>query len=415
MSGTTSKTETTITSAVESDNAGTSPFVSDSLYEQLLAAATKSAFKGSGWGSFNATWQTVMTRYDRFGINPIPPNHEVAGLTFITRPKLNLSGTSLKQDRILGMFNTVDPDSFMFAIRAMLDTKWSRSPNIAGLARVSPFMASDSPFIIPLTNSLMSISGFPDFILDTETTSGGFYGEDQAFVRGSEMNMKAIDIELTFRDIQGGIIAAIFILWTRYMALVARGNVVAYPEDIVDRRINYSCSIYRFVLDPSMRFITKWAKCTGCFPQSFPIGNFFNIGEREHYLHASEQFSIPFKVNNFEAMDPMILREFNKVTLAFCPDLLSTSTTNAGVLERIPAPPSAENNFQGIPYINTGISGCNELMWLCNPDELEDPTAALIKQITAAVSVPPDIKTGSLNSSVLNASIATPATNTSTT
>ena len=364
----------------------TNSLVSDELYSQLLVAASASSFRNSGWGINTSMWETVMSGHDRFGINPIPPNHEVVGLTFITRPKLNLTSTSLKQDRVLSTFDTTDPDSLMFALRCYLDTKFSRGL-VAREAALCPFFADDSPFILPLCNSIESISGFPDFIIDTETTSGGFFGEDIAFARGSEMNYKAFDIEVGCRDIQGGIIAALFLLWERYIALVAKGYTTAYPEDIIARRINYTCSIYRFVLDPSLRYITKWAKATGCFPQSFPIGNFFNFDRGQHYIHASENFSIPFKVNVFEAMDPIILREFNSLILEFSPSLLQTDAAGNVTTTRSNAPPSAQYNFCGIPLVDTW-SGTNELLWLCEQDELEDPTETIIRQITDSITAP---------------------------
>lgn len=367
-----------------------SPLITDDQYTQLLDAVTESTFRGSGMGSFRSSWEAVMSRYDRFGIRPVPANHEVKGLTFITRPKLNLTSTSLKQDRVLSCFDSNDSKNLMFAIRMYMDFKLSRSNLYAGIAHDCPWFADDSPFIVPLINSIRTLSGSPDFIIDSETTAGGFYGEDLSFARGSEMNMKAFDIELSFMDFQGGIVAAIFILWTRYIANVARGIQTAYPEDIISRRINYTCSIYRLILDPSMRVVTKWAKYTGCFPQSLPLGNFFNIASpTDHYIRASEEFSIPFRCNVFEAMDPIILQEFNMAVKDFCPNI---DAATGGTLQRIPAPPSAEHNFAGIPYIDTG-SGVNELMWLCQPEELENPAETVLRQILSGIKIPADDNT----------------------
>ncbi len=361
------------------------PVIPQNLIDALNEAALESSFRSSGAGSFSSIWQTVTSRIDRFSYNPMPPNHEVAGLTFITRPKLNLRTTSLRHDRIMSTLDTVDPISLPFSIRCYLDSNFSKWNLVQNLVQNSPFVNSDVPFIVPLGNTLHSIDGWPSFSVDSETTTGGFYGEDQTFARGSDMNMRSYDFTLTFRDFQGGYIMALFLYWVRYIALVTRGMMTAYPEDIYARRLCYTCSIYRFVLDPSRRFITKWAKATGCYPNSVPIGNCFDIGERESYLHASERFSIPFTVNNVEMMDPIIFQDFNTIVSRYC---------NVFGDERTATTVTGENNFAGVPYIDT-VSGTNELKFMALPEELENPTDTIMRQIrnqvmaqTATSSIP---------------------------
>lgn len=373
MSGTTGSSTPTF----RSQTSNVTP-VPDEVQTQLYAAALESSFRNSGAGSFTSMWQTILSRIDRFGYNPMPPNHEVAGLTFITKPKLNLMTSSLRQDRIMTTLDTVDPISLPFSIRCYLDSRLSQGNFQGGqaykdFAAKCPFFNSDLPFIIPLTNCLQSITGFPDFNIDVESMEGGFFGEDQTFAAGSDMNKKSFDLSLTFRDIQGGYIMALFIYWTRYIALVKLGLMLAYPEDIYERRINYTCSIYRLILDPSRRYVVKWAKATGCFPKSVPIGNIFNIAERENYLHASSQFTIPFQANKVEYMDPINFREFNSIITKY-------AGTNWAA-NRSVSPVAANSNFAGIPHINTKPGGLNELQFWCLPEELADPFQTTLSSI----------------------------------
>ncbi len=348
------------------------------LTQQLYDAVTESAFRSSGAGSFSAMWQAVLSRIDRYGYNPMPPNNEVAGLTFITRPKLNLTTANLRQDRVMATLDTIDPTSLPFSIRCYLDTTFASRNVINDIAINCPFFNSDLPFIVPLTNCLQTISGFPDFNIDVETTDGGFFGEDQTFAKGSDMNMKSSQFTLTFRDIQGGYLMALFIYWTRYIAMVTRGTMLSYPDDIVNRRYGYTCSIYRFILDPSRRFVTKWAKATGCIPTSVPIGNVFNINERENYLFASSQITIPFQVNAVEYMDPIIFRDFNYII-----DKFAGNNWRNG---RTASLNTASNNFTGIPYMNMQPTGANELQFWALPEELTDPFQATIQSISTKIS-----------------------------
>jgi len=346
--------------------------------QQLYDAVTQQSFYQSGSGSYLSQYQTLLSQYDRFGINPMLPNHEVVGYTFITRPKLNFSTPSLRQDRILSMLDTVDTNSLQFAMRCYLDTYYTKRPDIQPLALKSPFFNIESPFLIPLTNNLVSVSGWPDPVLDTETTDGGFYSEDMTMVKGSDRLNRTYDITLSFRDIQGGFIIAMLWMWIHYIELVVRGDTIAYPEDIAARRINYSCSIYRFVMDPSRQFITKWSKATGCFPRSLPLGNIFNFGERENYIHSAAQYSVPFTANKVEIMDPIIFRDFNTIVRRYAP-----YTGQAGAVK---APVFAHNNYMGAPYIDT-LSGYNQLNFLLPPGtNLTNPFAAQVQSLAAQQS-----------------------------
>lgn len=348
------------------------PGVTQKDIAELLEVSTEQAFRASGLGSYRGAVQTITSQFDRFGGIHMMPNTEKAGLTFITRPKLNLTTQSLRQHTVMATMDTEDPQSLPFSIRCQLDT------NFAGLisesaATLSPFVNNESPFIIPLTNTLQSITGWPDIVLDTETTEGGFYSEDQTFVKGFDFLNRSYDLTLTFRDIQGGYVMALLLYWMYWIGLVTRGLVTAYPEDIAARRLCYTCSIYRFVLDPSMRTVVKYAKATGCFPKSLPIGNSFNVAEREAFLSSNLMFSIPFQVNHVEYMDPMTLADFNTLVDRFKPDrsgLVKTSMI-------------AEHNFTGLPRINPTN---NELEWWAYPEELENAIDSTLDDIRNRVT-----------------------------
>lgn len=354
------------------------PGLDNADMRRLYQAVVEQSYMHAGMGSAYSTFQTKLSQIDRFNANAVMPNHEVAGLTFITRPKLCLATPNLRTDRILATLATMEPISFPFAIRCLLDTKFARRPDIADLAAICPFLNDRSPFLTPLTNCLQNFSGVPDFALDTETTDAGFFGQDLTFATGSDFGQKSYDVTLTFTELQGGFIFALLYIWALYIGLVKLGRSVAYPEDIAARRMCYTSSIYRFVLDPSRRYITKWKKLTGCFPKALPDGSFFNIGDRESFLSSTAQFSVPFVVNHASMTnDPIVLQEFNTLVSRFCPDL---RTGEYVVARNVP-----EHNFAGMPYIDTE-AGLNELKFLCRPEELQDPTTSVFADIRARVA-----------------------------
>lgn len=350
--------------------------------KKIYQAMNESASQGAGAGSFYGQYQSVLRGIDRFGYNPLPMNSELTGLTFITRPKLNLSTSSLRQDRTLASLDTTDGTSIAFMIRCLLDTAFGSREDMSGTAHSSPLLDQRNPFIPVLTNCIRGMSGWPDPVLDTETTDGGFHSEDLTFAKGSDRLSRSYDLTLTFREIQGGIILALLYIWIKFIDLVTKGNVVAYAEDIYEHRLCYTCSIYRFVLDPSTRVITKWAKATGCFPKSVPLGAAFNINEGEAIISSMASYSVPFQVNKIEYMDPIIFSDFNRLVGRACPDIKRKGSM-------VETEAIAEHNFKGIPYIDAE-GGLNELKFyeyaanLVNP--LEDTMSQITDKLKAAES-----------------------------
>ena len=370
-------------------------------FQRLLEAGLETSFQSSANGSYFGMYQTALSRFDRFGQNHFMPNTEKAGMTFITRPKLNLSTASLRQDAIMSTLATLDSTSIPFSIRCYLDSEFATRGPGREFAEDSPFVANNTPFILPLTNCLISISGYPDPVLDTETTEGGFFSEDQTFAKGSDFLRRSYDLSLTFKDIQGGYVLALFYYWIWYISLVTNGIVTAYPEDIDERVLCYTCSIYRFLLDPTLKYITKWSKATGSFPKSVPMGNSFNFSEREAFISANMMFTIPFQVNKFEYMNPMVFYDFNTIMEEYAGqnyynNAIDYSTVNERDLidqgkdpydylpSRFFAPNDAEYNYRGIPWIDTA-RGMNELKWVVNKKEIDNSFNILFNDLSRTI------------------------------
>lgn len=301
--------------------------------------------KSTGDGSYNNQIQNWFSRMDRFGRNTMPANAVHSGMTFITRPCLNLTSASLRQSRVLTPLDTTNPRSTAFAIRCLLDTKFQR--NNIDIVNNSPLLDPYNPFFIPLCKGLSSISGFPDVVIQTTTTEGGFHSEDLTTALGSDQLNKSYDLSLQFKDIPNGPILSIFLSWCDYIQHVTKGTTVAYKEHIDARQLNYTVSIYRFLLDPTRRFITHYAKASTAFPKSVPMGAIANMNENELYVEAAKNITIPFSVNKVEYNDYGIIMDFNRLVEKYCPHVAESET-----LAAIPI-----NNYSGIPYIETGKHG----------------------------------------------------------
>lgn len=329
----------------------------------------------SGFGGQGNIIQNFLSRLDRHGTVLTPLNSMNKGYTFITRPRLNLTSGNLKQHPVLSTLNSLEPQSVPFMIRGLLDTRLSKgeplfrsiasdyqsraeAENFRTLAEKSGLLDIYNPFLTPLCNGLKGISGFPDFTINEETTEGDFHSGDFTFIKGGDMNNKTQELSLEFRDIQGSIILSIIYYWCLYMALQAKGVVMSYQDDIYEQRLNYTVSIYRFVMDTTRQQILWWSKATGCFPKSAPVGALFNITQGEPMITSAMNFSIPFVANKVEYNDPGILLDFNRLMRRYALGIdyqVNDDTSASQHLEWTPIDDtdyrSASANFIGLPYI----------------------------------------------------------------
>lgn len=357
-------------------------FISSDMFKKYTQKILDESYRISGQGRQGNVMQNFLSRLDRHGTAFVPLNAMNYGYTFITRPRLNLAGGNLRQHPVMSTLYSTVENSVPFMIRALLDTKLCNNQPLFRTggktakkiydkeafefsikAAQSGLVDVRNPFLTPLCNGLLGISGFPDFNIETETTEGDFHSGDYTFVKGSDMNNRTQELSLEFRDVQGSIILSILFYWCLTMALQAKGVMIPYPDDIYEQRLNYTVSIYRFITDPTRKNILWWAKATGCYPKSVPIGALFNVQQSEIMISSAMNFSIPFVANDVKVNDPGILMDFNRLMQSYC-DTIDNDDIYSELEDGL------QYNFMGLPYIKTTNTGLR-LVWKTS-DYLED-------------------------------------------
>lgn len=321
-------------------------------------AAHELAIRFGGGGDINLQIQEELREFNRFNKTFIPTPRELKGYTFFSRPHLNLSSQNLVHLREFYPLLYSSDTSIGMYIRQMLDTSYAYNAGGTGGVHDCPFINTQCAFNVLLSNALKSIQGFPDPDLTTEATAGGFFSEQQTNVIGFNRLSKGQDLTLEFRDYPGGPVLAMHDYWCKYMGNIADGSMVQYTDDIENNLMGYTVSIYRFITDHTGRVITRWAKCTGCFPKMQPIGAVYNVNEAEKVITANKTFTVPYFCHHFGYNDPVIIKEFNELSSRYCSGLSSVfgskedggvdidSLSGGTILE-----PTLLNGHSGIPYI----------------------------------------------------------------
>jgi hypothetical protein len=301
-----------------------------------------------------------------FGINhrQTPPslqiNKDYFGLTFFTRPYLNLTSENLRASRLLAPLLSTKGDSIPRIIRMLLDPRYAKTNINSGSTLVDPMQA----FIPVLTNNLLSISGWRDVVAPISTSQEGVYKESFSMVDGITADYTTYDITANFRNLPGDPITALFFAWVHYASLVYEGRLIPYPDALISNEIDYQTRIYRLVLDSTKTRVQKIAACGAAFPVSCPIGAAFNFESDKPINSSNDQISINFNCTGAMYQDDILIYEFNKVVSNFNPGMRDTedvpvkatdeqlNSTRTRGYTKVPLEALSIFNNTGYPHIN---------------------------------------------------------------
>lgn len=335
----------------------------------------------SGLGSLSSAITNTFYGINHRGLgNPVPQNTDQHGLTFFTRPRLNLSYDNIAGVRKMTPLLTSNQMTIQRAIRVLLD------PVGASRGITCPFIDNNSAFIPMLTNHLLSCSGWPDQTLDTYTSTPGVTQEAWSMVDGVADFRGVFSLSASFRNMQGDPITSLFYYWEQYMARVYAGTMLPYPEMIVEHEIDYQTRIYRIVLDPTRQKVQKIAACGAAFPISNSLGAAFNFAAEQPFVTENAQLSIQFQAIGVDYLDPRTIQEFNDVVVLFNPKMRDGQRDRS--YTRLEAHERNYFNYSGYPridpisfdlewWIDTGDYKAQKTNLPSNPF-VENPTSTLL-------------------------------------
>lgn len=256
----------------------------------------------------------------------VPINKDMSGFTFFTRPQLNMQPDNIRNVRQLASLLSGNPTSIQTYIRAILDPRLvegvvfrdSGGNAIGETPRLyCPVIDNFNAFIPPLTNNLLSISGWPSISAPTNTSTPGLYNETQTMVDGRVLNADAFDITANFRNTRGDPVLYLFYVWVLYMSMTFEGKLVPYLDFITENEFDCNTRIYRITTDYTKRYVTKIACTLASIPTGVPVGDAFDIPGDKPYVEANREISMRFACNGVRYFDDLVAKEFNDTVVIF--------------------------------------------------------------------------------------------------
>lgn len=320
-------------------------------YNQTVKDNLDLVFRSGGFGTRNAqAYETLFGLNYRARGQVISSQRDQVGLTFFTRPNLNLHRDNITQDRSMTDLINPNPISYQRAIRAILDPNGSANPDFD---YATPLVNPRNPFICILTNTLKSCSGWPDPVMGKYTSPEGIQGEQWGMADGYYNIRGNFQLTASFSNIDGSPVIGLFDVWEKYMENIRTKKQKPWSLSIYLNRIDYTTRVYRLVLDPGRRFVQQIA-CTGYgFPITNPRGGVMNFDADDNYDRSGDMISVQFDCYGALYDDPVIIEAFNKVTAMFNPDL---EIVNKGTLNKNNIAVKSQNYYRVTPdqrdYLN---------------------------------------------------------------
>lgn len=306
----------------------------------------------------------------------IPINKDQYGLTFFTRPRMNLTDQNLRVLRQLSPLLSNREDSLHRIIRCWLDPVSHKKGEIT-----SPYVDPCMPFIPLLSNLLVSLPGWPDRVIPYSTSAEGIRKEQFSLVDGTEEILRIQDLTANFRNVSGDPISSLFDYWLTYARAVYFGEMLPYPDMIINNEVDYDTRIYRLILDEKKQKVLRIAATAWGFPVSSPLGAAFNYeaDAGEGQLNTGlQQVSVHFTNTAIFYNDPILMWEFNQCSEQWFNPGLADGTRDV-MFTKVPFDELQLFNYRGYPRINLDTF---DLEWWVRKEEY-NKVAALIKRFKA--------------------------------
>lgn len=311
----------------------------------------------------------------------VQSNKDIYGLTFFTRPQLNLQDGNIRNVRQLYSLLTQDSQTLQRFVRTTLDPRLMTGYQYGDDLSQSvppidcPLVDPENVFIPVLTNNLNSISGWPDMVTHAFTSKPGLYNEVYAQVDSTSRVFEAFDLDASFKNSRGDPIAYMFAVWMMYQSNVFEGKLVPYLDFISENEIDYNTRIYRLVLDQTKTIVTKIC-CTGAsFPISLPTASFFDYSHDKPFNDQNKDIAIRFKCLGVDYFDDIVIAEFNQSVCIFNPGMRDDYRDTAMV--KVNKNLIGYFNNRGYPRINPTN---NELEWYIATDLFNNRVLSMIQK-----------------------------------
>lgn len=311
-----------------------------------------SVTRNSGNGNRAASLHNVLRSKNWIGGPPsLPVLKENTGLVFIAPPDLNLHPANVGHIREFSPLLVEDPYSLGSTIRDMLD------PRGAWRQRNSMLNDPQYPFLGALDNTLTSLDGWPDYVMDEFVSNPGRAGSTQISARGRIKKYQKFDLSATHQNLPGDAINQIYTYLALWQDKVHSWYASPHMKNVRHNRLDYAMRIYRLAFDSSGTRVNQFTMCGYGYPRSASQGAVMNYSADSSVNQGYDTISASWSCVGAYHNDPIVLLCFNQLVERFNP--LMKDGIREGVYTKVGADKNSMSlsditafQYHGYPRIN---------------------------------------------------------------
>ena len=280
--------------------------------------------------------------YDKFARIPnIDPYNVVTNTReyiFFTKPDLHIyDGSSLNPEL----------SQVPLFVDANLPYRYQDVLRQLQISAHNPSGIPGSPFIPLLTNSVKSSIDLPGIDAEDIATAANINGTKMTYRLTSYTSDNDHSFSLEFEDTKYLEVYMLFKLFDEYERLKHQGRVSPERKYIINKILHDQISIYKFIVGEDGETIIFFAKLYGCYPKGVPRGAFSTLDS-----NGGLTFSVDWRCQFVEDMDPLILSDFNKLVAPYISGKRELPLFNTKT--KMP-----EHRWPSIPYIHNPEDSMN--------------------------------------------------------
>jgi len=340
-----------------------------------MALHVNDVLEGSSIGPLDKEISNTLYGLRSSGAMPtLEKNNDTRGYVFFTRPQFNLTTTNIRTIRQLYPLLSKEEKSIQRYVRTTLDPRLltgvtGPGSDLYGDIKIScPLVDAGNAFIPLLSNTITSLTGWPDLVTPTHTSTAGLRKEQQTMVDGTYEKFDSFDLSATFENFRGEPLSLMLQVWLMYPSLVFEGLLTPYIDLMATNEFDYNTRIYRFIMDSTNTYIKKAAAIGAGFPNSAPTGKFFDFDRSKPFSEQTGNINVNFKCDGAMYFDDIVLKEFNMVQTYFNKSIEDyLKDPKSSEMEKVPRELLPELESRCYPIVNLDTY---ELEWIISKNSL---------------------------------------------
>jgi hypothetical protein len=250
------------------------------------------------------------------GIPKIPSVSDDGGLIFITKPDFNLKASNIGSFRHFSPLLNTNKYSIGAALRDCLDP---RSVHESGKPN-SALNDYKNPFLSVLDNTLISLDGWPDFVVNEFVSNPGKRGATYGMMSGTIQDALKYTISMSNRNIPGDVVNHLINFWLRLGSQIHK-DIYPHEINVWKDQISYASRVYRFVFDSTGTRLSQFTMCGYSYPTSSSIGAVMGYNANDNRNQGYDEISSSWSAYGVFHNDSIVIDEFNRTVYNFNPGM----------------------------------------------------------------------------------------------